>query len=57
MGAAGRASVDSNRGALAKLLSLIEPLLGPPQEIAPVASGERMPLGKTRDFPGTPGGE
>jgi len=28
MGAAGRASVDSNRGALAKLLALIEPLLG-----------------------------
>jgi len=27
MGAAGRASVDSNRGALAKLLALIEPLL------------------------------
>ncbi|HTL92320.1 MAG TPA: lipid IV(A) 3-deoxy-D-manno-octulosonic acid transferase [Steroidobacteraceae bacterium] len=27
MGAAGRASVDSNRGALEKLLSLIEPLL------------------------------
>jgi len=30
MGAAGRASVDSNRGALAKLLALIEPLLDPP---------------------------
>jgi 3-deoxy-D-manno-octulosonic-acid transferase len=28
MGAAGRASVDGNRGALAKLLALIEPLLG-----------------------------
>jgi hypothetical protein len=27
MGAAGRASVDSNRGALEKLLALIEPLL------------------------------
>jgi 3-deoxy-D-manno-octulosonic-acid transferase len=33
MGAAGRASVDSNRGALAKLLSLIEPLLDPPQRV------------------------
>jgi 3-deoxy-D-manno-octulosonic-acid transferase len=33
MGAAGRASVDSNRGALAKLLSLIEPLLDPPQGV------------------------
>ncbi len=31
MGAAGRASVDSNRGALEKLLALIEPLL-PPEE-------------------------
>jgi 3-deoxy-D-manno-octulosonic-acid transferase len=30
MGAAGRASVDSNRGALAKLLALIEPLLEEP---------------------------
>lgn len=29
MGAAGRASVDSNRGALEKLLALIEPLLDP----------------------------
>ena len=28
IGAAGRAAVDGNRGALAKLLSLIEPLLG-----------------------------
>jgi 3-deoxy-D-manno-octulosonic-acid transferase len=28
LGAAGRACVDSNRGALAKLLALIEPLLG-----------------------------
>jgi hypothetical protein len=35
MGAAGRASVDSNRGALAKLLALIEPLLDPPEEIVP----------------------
>jgi 3-deoxy-D-manno-octulosonic-acid transferase len=34
MGAAGRASVDGNRGALEKLLALIEPLLEePPQEI------------------------
>ena len=55
MGAAGGASVDSSRGALAKLLALIEPLL-PPQEIAPSASDERTPPGKTRDFPGTPGG-
>ena len=35
MGAAGRASVESNRGALEKLLALIEPLLDPPQEIPP----------------------
>lgn len=35
MGTAGRASVDSNRGALVKLLALIEPLLEPPREIAP----------------------
>jgi len=35
MGAAGRASVDSNRGALEKLLSLIEPLLdGTPEHRA-----------------------
>jgi 3-deoxy-D-manno-octulosonic-acid transferase len=35
MGAAGRASVDSNRGALEKLLSLIEPLLeGTPENRA-----------------------
>ena len=34
MGAAGRASVDSNRGALAKLLALIEPLLDLPQEVS-----------------------
>jgi len=35
MGAAGRASVDSNRGALAKLLALIEPLLeGTPENRA-----------------------
>jgi 3-deoxy-D-manno-octulosonic-acid transferase len=33
MGAAGRACVDSNRGALEKLLALIEPLLEPPAEI------------------------
>jgi 3-deoxy-D-manno-octulosonic-acid transferase len=39
MGAAGRASVDSNRGALAKLLALIEPLL-PPQEIPTAPNGE-----------------
>ncbi len=31
MGEAGRACVDSNRGALAKLLALIEPLLGAPR--------------------------
>jgi 3-deoxy-D-manno-octulosonic-acid transferase len=55
MGAAGRASVDSNRGALAKLLALIEPLL-PPEEIAPIASDEHVPPGKTRDFRGAPGG-
>jgi 3-deoxy-D-manno-octulosonic-acid transferase len=54
MGSAGRASVDSNRGALAKLLALIEPLLEAPREIAPIATGERTPLDKTRDFPGTP---
>ncbi|HEY6823989.1 MAG TPA: lipid IV(A) 3-deoxy-D-manno-octulosonic acid transferase [Steroidobacteraceae bacterium] len=33
MGAAGRASVDSNRGALVKLLALIEPLLEQPEEL------------------------
>lgn len=41
MGEAGRACIDSNRGALGKLLALIEPLLN------------ETP---TRDFPGTPGG-
>jgi len=30
IGAQGRASVDSNRGALGKLLGLIEPLLNEP---------------------------
>jgi hypothetical protein len=30
MGSAGRASVDGNRGALIKLLALIEPLLAQP---------------------------
>jgi len=33
MGAAGRASVDGNRGALVKLLALIEPLLEAPEEM------------------------
>ncbi len=35
MGAAGRDSVESNRGALEKLLALIEPLLEPPEGAAP----------------------
>jgi len=35
MGAAGLASVDSNRGALEKLLALIEPLLEPPPNPPP----------------------
>jgi len=35
MGAAGRASVDGNRGALVKLLALIEPLLEASEEMPP----------------------
>jgi 3-deoxy-D-manno-octulosonic-acid transferase len=47
MGAAGRASVDGNRGALAKLLALIEPLLGTAE--SPPAAPETLLGGR----PGT----